>query len=92
MSQVSADERFDGDAQDDPLVRITVYVRASVRRRSRAAFEATSHSERDRSWSHLVEKALLAESERRETHYNDQEPFEGGERRFRAGRGFVYDD
>ncbi|WP_143465585.1 hypothetical protein [Leifsonia sp. NCR5] len=73
-------------ADDDERNSVSFYLRSSVRQRSRAAFEATKHHESDRSWSDLMEKALVAELERREALYNDGHPYLGGPERLTPGR------
>lgn len=66
--------------------RITTYLAASVRARAQAAFLATRHLEGDNSWSAFVERAILAETERRESEYNAGEPYKGRGTRLTAGR------
>ena len=75
--------RVQEDEERDP---VSFYLRPSVRQRSRAAFMATRHHESDLSWSHLLEKALVAELERRERLYNDGQPYDGGPERLVPGR------
>jgi len=67
-------------AQSDPAVdsetkRMTVYIASRHYARARAAYRATSYAARDRSWSDFVEKALVAELERREAEHNAGEPY-----------------
>lgn len=66
--------------------RITTYLAANVRARAQAAFLATRHLEGDISWSAFVERAILAETERRESEYNSGEPYKGRGTRLTAGR------
>jgi len=65
---------------------LTVYVGGEVRQRARAAYKATNYEERDATWSDFVEKAIQAETERRERKYNHGKQFEGGAERLRGGR------
>ena len=67
-------------ARPDPAVdsetkRMTVYIASRHYARARAAYRATSYAARDRSWSDFVEKALVAELERREAKHNAGEPY-----------------
>lgn len=70
---------------------MTVYIGGDVRRRARAAFQATSYQEQDSTWSDFVEKAILEEAKRRERKHNGGRPFAGGERRLTGGRPFKDD-
>jgi hypothetical protein len=70
---------------------MTVYIGGDVRRRARAAFQATSYQEQDSTWSDFVEKAILEETQRRERKHNGGKPFAGGEQRLTGGRPFKDD-
>ena len=72
-------------AESEPA-RITTYLSAALRDRAQAAYKSTSHLEGDKSWSVYVEKALLAETERREALYNEGQQYEGVKERLSAGR------
>ena len=72
-------------AESEPA-RITTYLSAVIRDRAQAAYKSTSHLEGDKSWSAFVEKALLAETERREATYNEGRQYEGVKERLSAGR------
>jgi hypothetical protein len=65
---------------------VSFYIGAQGLVRARAAYEATNWHEGDRSWSHFVQKALLAEACRREARFNASRPFEGGEGPLKPGR------
>jgi hypothetical protein len=62
-------------AVDSETKRMTVYIASRHYARARAAYRATSYAARDRSWSEFVEKALVAELERREAEYNAGTPY-----------------
>lgn len=62
-------------AVDSETKRMTVYIASRHYARARAAYRATSYVARDRSWSDFVEKALIAELERREAEHNAGEPY-----------------
>lgn len=66
--------------------RVTVYLPAELRARARTAYRATAHLEGDRTWSEFVERAILAEVERREDTYNHGEPYPGHSDRLAPGR------
>ncbi|WP_442855749.1 ParB family protein [Frigoribacterium sp. Leaf263] len=57
-------------AVDSETKRMTVYIASRHYARARAAYRATSYAARDRSWSDFVEKAIVAELERREAQHN----------------------
>ena len=65
---------------------VSFYISGADLLRARAAYEATNWTEGDRSWSHFVQKALLAEAARREAGFNDGRSFDGGEGPFKPGR------
>ena len=62
-------------AVDSQTKRMTVYLTSRHYARARAAYRATSYAAQDRSWSDFVEKALVAEFERREAEFNAGEPY-----------------
>jgi hypothetical protein len=62
-------------AVDSETKRMTVYIASRHYARARAAYRATSYAARDRSWSDFVEKALIAELERREADHNAGQPY-----------------
>lgn len=66
--------------------RMTTYLSASTRGRARAAYRATSHLEGDRSWSSFVERAILAEVERREAAHNSGHRYTADSSPLSAGR------
>lgn len=65
---------------------ITFYLTEGLRNRARAAYRSTSFEEKDSSWSEMLNKALLAEVERREAEYNDGEKFTGNDGPLSPGR------
>ncbi|WP_369125300.1 hypothetical protein [Cryobacterium sp. GrIS_2_6] len=65
---------------------MTTYMSNTTRDRARATYRATSHLEGDKSWSDFVERAVLAEVERRERSYNSGERYEGDSSPLSAGR------
>ena len=60
---------------DSETKRMTVYIASRHYARARAAYRATSYASRDRSWSDFVEKAIVAELERREAEFNAGEHY-----------------
>lgn len=64
----------------------TFYIPEALQARGRAAYRATANVEGDESYSHMVAKAYEAEVVRRETRYNNGEPFSGGQGPLPAGR------
>ncbi|HEY2557580.1 MAG TPA: hypothetical protein VGI08_10770 [Diaminobutyricibacter sp.] len=70
----------------DDIRNVSFYIGGDGLVRARAAYEATRWLEGDRSWSHFVEKALRAETSRREARFNDSRPFDGGEGPLKPGR------
>lgn len=54
---------------------VTFYLTETLRNRARAAYRSTSFEERDSSWSEMLNKALIAEVERREAEYNKGQAF-----------------
>ena len=76
-----------GTGQETDVPRkVTTYMRPSVRDRAAAAFKATAYLEEDDTWSHMVEKAVLAEVERREAVHNGGQPFTAGGTTLKRGR------
>jgi hypothetical protein len=73
-------------AADEETYRMTTYLRSSNRDRARAAYRATSHLEGDKSWSDFVERAIVAETERREAAHNSGRRYQGDSTPFPAGR------
>jgi hypothetical protein len=69
---------------------ITFYLSDTLRNRARAAYRHTSFEERDGSWSEMLNKALLAEVERRERVHNHGLPFTGSEEPLTPGRPIGY--
>jgi hypothetical protein len=69
---------------------VTFYLTDAMRNRARAAYRQTSFDERDSSWSEMLNKALLAEVERRELTYNGGEVFVGNDKPLTPGRPIGY--
>ncbi|MGO4301947.1 ParB family protein [Leifsonia sp. RAF41] len=65
---------------------VTFYLTDAMRNRARAAYRQTSFNERDTSWSEMINKALLAEVQRRERAYNGGEIFVGNDDPLTPGR------
>ena len=65
---------------------VTFYLSETLRNRARAAYRSTSSEERDSSWSEMLNKALIAEVERREAEYNRGEVFAASEAPLTPGR------
>lgn len=65
---------------------ITFYLTEGLRNRARAVYRATSFAERDSSWSEMLNKALLAEVERRELEHNDGQLFAASDEPLTPGR------
>ncbi len=80
-----ADAQFTPAGPGD-IRSVSFYIGGDGLVRARAAYEATSWLEGDRSWSHFVEKAIRAETSRREARFNDSQPFDGGEGPLKPGR------
>ncbi len=74
--------------QEAPARRtsVTFYLSEGLRNRARAAYRSTSFDERDSSWSEMLNKALIAEVERREAEYNRGETFAASEEPLSPGR------
>ncbi len=70
----------------DSTARMTTYLSAATRDRARATYRATSHLEGDESWSDFVERAVLAEVERRELTHNAGEKYKGDSSPLPVGR------
>lgn len=66
--------------------RMTTYLSVATRDRARSTYRATSYLEGDKSWSDFVERAILAEVERREIAHNAGERYEGDSSPLPAGR------
>ena len=75
-------------AQAAPARRtsVTFYLSEGLRNRARAAYRSTSFEEQDSSWSEMINKALIAEVERREAEYNSGETFAASEEPLSPGR------
>lgn len=71
---------------DGTNVRVTAYVSPSLNERAKATFKATRYLEGDASWSEFVERAILAETQRRELEHNAGESYPSDGRRLPAGR------
>ena len=69
-----------------PSDRVNAYVSPSVHERAKATFKATRHLEGDTSWSEFVERAILAETQRREAQHNAGESYPSDGTRLPAGR------
>ncbi|MEY9852597.1 hypothetical protein ABH923_002275 [Leifsonia sp. EB41] len=65
---------------------VTFYLSETLRNRARAAYRSTSFEEKDSSWSEMLNKALIAEVERREAEYNCGEMFDASEAPLTPGR------
>ncbi|WP_258045906.1 ParB family protein [Leifsonia shinshuensis] len=65
---------------------VTFYLSETLRNRARAAYRSTSFEEKDSSWSEMLNKALIAEVERREAEYNRGEMFAASEAPLTPGR------
>lgn len=65
---------------------VTFYLSETLRNRARAAYRSTSFEEKDSSWSEVLNKALIAEVERREAEYNCGEMFAASEAPLTPGR------
>jgi hypothetical protein len=65
---------------------VTFYLSEGLRNRARAAYRSTSFEEQDSSWSEMLNKALIAEVERREAEYNSGESFGASEEPLSPGR------
>ncbi|WP_431198082.1 ParB family protein [Leifsonia xyli] len=65
---------------------MTFYLTDAMRNRARAAYRQTSYDERDTSWSEMINKALLAEVQRRERAYNGGQAFVGNDEPLTPGR------
>jgi hypothetical protein len=65
---------------------VTFYLSETLRNRARAAYRSTSFDEKDTSWSEMLNKALIAEVERREAAYNRGEHFTASDDPLTPGR------
>ena len=70
----------------DSTRRMATYLSHRTRDRARATYRATSHLEGDKSWSEFVERAILAEVERREITHNAGERYQADSSPLPAGR------
>jgi hypothetical protein len=75
-----------GTLTTDRRTTVTFYLSETLRNRARAAYRSTSFEERDSSWSEMLNKALIAEVERREAEYNRGEMFTASEAPLTPGR------
>jgi hypothetical protein len=75
-----------GASDSSRRTTITFYIPEALRNRARTAYRSTSFAEKDSSWSEMLNKALLAEVERRELEHNDGATFEGGAEPLTPGR------
>ncbi len=73
-------------ADGSPTEKMTTYIDQQTRARAKAAFKATAHLEGDVSFSEFIESAIARELQRRETLYNDGQPYAGDGGRLSAGR------
>lgn len=74
------------EPQEELTTRSTIYFRKPNLTRARRAFRATQHLEGDRSWSDFVDKAVAAETRRREAAHNHGDAFGGPDGPLAAGR------
>lgn len=65
---------------------VTFYLSEGLRNRARAAYRSTSFEEQDSSWSEMINKALIAEVERREAEYNSGRTFTASDEPLAPGR------
>jgi hypothetical protein len=79
-----------GAATTSPRTTITFYLPEVLRSRARAAYRSTSFEEKDSSWSEMLNKALLAEVQRREDAHNAGEMFAGNDEPLTPGRPIAY--
>lgn len=73
-------------AEAGPPDRITVYLDRALRERARTAYRATAHLEGDRTWSDFIERAILAEVERREHAHNADQTYSSTPGKLAPGR------
>lgn len=72
---------------EDGKARVSIYLDPIVRDHARAAYKATAHLAGDRSWSEFVERAIAAETARREEQYNEGQEYRiTGDTRLSPGR------
>ncbi|HEV7184456.1 MAG TPA: hypothetical protein VGN33_08155 [Leifsonia sp.] len=69
-----------------PRTTITFYLTEALRNRARATYRATSFLEKDTSWSEMLNKALLAEVQRREREHNADQLFKANGDALTPGR------
>jgi hypothetical protein len=79
-----------GAATTSPRTTITFYLPEGLRSRARAAYRSTSFEEKDSSWSEMLNKALLAEVQRREDAHNAGEMFAGNDEPLTPGRPIAF--
>ena len=75
-----------GETTTSPRTTITFYLTEALRNRARAAYRATSFLEKDTSWSEMLNKALLAEVQRREREHNADRVFKANGDALTPGR------
>ncbi|CAM5441418.1 ParB family protein [Leifsonia shinshuensis] len=79
-----------GALTTDRRTSVTFYLSETLRNRARAAYRSTSFEERDSSWSEMLNKALIAEVERREAEYNRGEEYAASDAPLTPGRPIGY--
>jgi len=82
----SAPATVAGEITTSPRTTITFYLTEALRNRARAAYRATSFLEKDTSWSEMLNKALVAEVQRREREHNADRVFTANGDALRPGR------
>lgn len=72
---------------EDGKARVSIYLDPIIRDHARATYKATAHLAGDRSWSEFVERAIAAETTRREEQYNEGKEYRvTGDTRLSPGR------
>lgn len=72
---------------EDGKARVSIYLDPIIRDHARATYKATAHLAGDRSWSEFVERAIAAETARREERYNKGQEYRiTGDTRLSPGR------
>ena len=79
-----------GATSMSPRTTITFYLPECLRNRARATYRSTSFEEEDSSWSEMLNKALLAEVQRREDAHNAGEVFSGNDEPLTPGRPIAF--
>jgi len=79
-------KKLEETSESGVVAPMTIYVDTNIRARARAAFKATSHLEDDKTWSAFVQKAIMAETKKRELEHNNNEPYESDGGKLSAGR------